>query len=111
MAAEAHGAVPFNLDNGAIAEFHYPANPRVKLEERRLGGVIKPARDGGPDDVLIFSPARDGGPHDVLIFSPARDGGPHDVLIFSPARDGGPHDVLETCVLLSRHSNHLSYST
>ena len=32
---EQDGAAPFDLDDGAVAEFHRPTDPRVELEERR----------------------------------------------------------------------------
>ena len=67
---------------------------------RRPSSRRRPLR-GGDGDAGTWR--RHGG-----VSEPARDG-PHDVLIFALCIFFLPEP--ETCVLLGRHSNHLSYST
>ena len=56
LADEQDGAVPFDLDDGAVAEFHHLANPRVKLGERRLGPghMVCCPRVEDPSPVLLL---------------------------------------------------------
>ena len=56
LADEQDGAVPFDLNDGAVAEFHHPANPRVKLGECRLGPghMVCCPRVEDPSPVLLL---------------------------------------------------------
>ena len=68
---EQDGAAPFDLDDdGVVAEFHRPTNPRVEFGERRLG----------PDYMVCFSRVDDSSLV-LMLLAPLADLSKHSLLL------------------------------